>query len=101
MRVVLDGYASPLVSRGSLCSSVCDSAVARSCTSLAAKLSEILSNWPYTFIAVMPTNKKLEAIAPEAAGSAARTMIETWGRLHAVRTSLGIVATLAYLWTLA
>jgi Anthrone oxygenase len=55
----------------------------------------------YTFIAVMPTNKKLEAIAPEAAGSAARTMIETWGRLHAVRTSLGIVATLAYLWTLA
>jgi Domain of unknown function (DUF1772) len=61
----------------------------------------ILSNWPYTFIAVMPTNKKLEAIAPEAAGSAARTMIETWGRLHAVRTSLGIVATLAYLWTLA
>ena len=61
----------------------------------------ILANWPYTFIAVMPTNKKLEAIAAEAAGSAARTMIETWGRLHAVRTSLGIAATLAYLWALA
>jgi Anthrone oxygenase len=61
----------------------------------------ILANWPYTFIAVMPTNKKLEAIAPEAAGSAARTMIETWGRLHAVRTTLGIAATLAYLWALA
>jgi hypothetical protein len=60
-----------------------------------------LANWPYTFIAVMPTNKKLEAISAEAAGSAARTMIETWGRLHAVRTSLGIAATLAYLWALA
>jgi hypothetical protein len=60
----------------------------------------ILANWPYTLIAVMPTNKKLEAIAAEAAGSAARTMIETWGRLHAVRTSLGIAATLAYLWAL-
>jgi uncharacterized membrane protein len=61
----------------------------------------IIANWPYTFTAVMPTNKKLEAIAAEAAGSAARTMIETWGRLHAVRTSLGIAATLAYLWALA
>jgi hypothetical protein len=28
-------------------------------------------------------------------------MIETWGRLHTVRTSLGIAATLAYLWALA
>jgi Domain of unknown function (DUF1772) len=61
----------------------------------------ILANWPYTFIAVMPTNKKLEAVAAEAAGPTSRTMIETWGRLHAVRTSLGVAATLAYLWALA
>jgi hypothetical protein len=61
----------------------------------------ILTNWPYTFIAVMPTNKKLEAIAPEAAGLTSRTLVETWGRLHAVRTSLGVAATLAYLWALA
>jgi Anthrone oxygenase len=61
----------------------------------------LLANWPYTFIAVMPTNKKLEAIAAEAAGSTARTLIETWGRLHAVRSGLGIAATLAYLWALA
>jgi hypothetical protein len=45
--------------------------------------------------------QELEALAAEAAGSAARTMIETWGRLHTVRTSLGIAATLAYLWALA
>jgi hypothetical protein len=61
----------------------------------------ILANWPYTFIAVMPTNKKLEVIGPEAAGSTSRTLIETWGRLHAVRTGLGIAATIAYLWCLA
>jgi hypothetical protein len=36
----------------------------------------ILANWSYTFIAVMPTNKKLEAVAPEAAGPTSRTMIE-------------------------
>jgi hypothetical protein len=58
----------------------------------------ILANWPYTFIAVMPTNKKLEAIAAEAAGCTSRMLIETWGRLHAVRTGLGVAATLAYLW---
>jgi Anthrone oxygenase len=61
----------------------------------------ILANWPYTFIAVMPTNKKLEVTAQEAAGSTSRTLIETWGRLHAVRTGLGIAATFAYLWALA
>lgn len=33
----------------------------------------------------------------EAADPTSRTMIETWGRLHAVRTSLGIAASLAYL----
>ena len=60
----------------------------------------ILANWPYTLIGVMPTNKKIEAVALEAAGPTSRTMIETWGRLHAVRTSLGIAATLAYLWAL-
>lgn len=60
----------------------------------------ILANWPYTIFVMMPTNHKLKAIAEDDAGPASRTMIETWGRLHAVRTSLGIAATLAYLWAL-
>ena len=60
----------------------------------------ILANWPYTLLAVLPTNNKLEAIAADAAGPTSRAMIETWGRLHAVRTGLGIAAALAYLWAL-
>ena len=58
----------------------------------------ILANWPYTIFGMMPTNHKLKAIAEDDAGPASRAMIETWGRLHAVRTSLGIAATAAFLW---
>jgi hypothetical protein len=60
----------------------------------------ILGNWPYTLLAVLPTNKQLEAIPLDAAGPTSRAMIETWGRLHVVRTSLGVAAALAYLWAL-
>ena len=57
----------------------------------------ILANWPYTLIRIMPTNNKLKAIAPDAAGPTSRAMIEIWGRLHGVRTALGIAAVLAFL----
>jgi hypothetical protein len=57
----------------------------------------ILANWPYTLLGIMPTNNKIKAIAPGSAGTASRGLIEAWGRLHAVRTALGIAATLAYL----
>jgi hypothetical protein len=61
----------------------------------------ILANWPYTLLGIMPTNNKLNAIAAEAAGPQSRSFIETWGRLHAVRTGLGVAAALAYLWALS
>jgi hypothetical protein len=61
----------------------------------------ILANWPYTLLGIIPTNNKLKAIASDAAGPTSRALIETWGRLHAVRTTLGIAAALAYLWALA
>ena len=60
----------------------------------------ILANWPYTLLGIMPTNNKLKAITIDAAGPASRAMIVTWGWLHAVRTTLGIAAVLAYLWPL-
>jgi Domain of unknown function (DUF1772) len=60
----------------------------------------IVANWPYTLIGIMPTNHKLKAIADDDAGPRSRAMLETWGRLHAVRTALGVTATVAYLWAL-
>src|SRR5262249_32427824 len=60
----------------------------------------IFANWPFTLIGIMPTNNKLKAIAEIDAGPTSRAMLVSWGRLHAVRTVLGITATLAYLWAM-
>ena len=60
----------------------------------------IFANWPYTLIGVMPTNNRLKAIAETDAGPTSRAMLVSWGRLHAVRTMLGLAAILAYLWAL-
>lgn len=60
----------------------------------------IFANWPFTLIGIMPTNNKLKAIAEIDAGPASRAMLVSWGRLHAVRTVLGTIATLAYLWVM-
>lgn len=60
----------------------------------------MLANWPHTLL-VLPTNKRIEAIASADAGPLSRAFIMRWGRLHAVRTGLGLAAMLAYLWVLA
>ena len=60
----------------------------------------ILSNWPYTLVWMMPTNNKIKAISEMDAGPESRSMILAWGKLHAVRTCLGVAATSAYLWAL-
>ena len=60
----------------------------------------ILANGPYTLIGIMPTNRALKAIDERDAGAQSRALIVKWGSLHAVRTALGIAATLAYLWAL-
>ena len=58
----------------------------------------ILANWPYTLFIIMPTNNQLMATAPQEAHAETRSLIEQWGRLHAVRSALGLAATIAYLW---
>ena len=58
----------------------------------------MIANWPYTFLVVMPTNRRLAAIDAAAAGPEARKLIHKWARLHAVRTGLGFAAVLVFLW---
>lgn len=60
----------------------------------------ILANGPYTLLVIMPINKVLNSTAIERADATARAMIITWGRLHAVRTMLGVAAMLTYAWVL-
>jgi hypothetical protein len=38
----------------------------------------------------------LTAIDPQQAGAQSRALIEKWGRLHAVRTALGVLATVLF-----
>lgn len=58
----------------------------------------LVANWPYTLLAIMPTNRLLSAQDPLEAGPRSRAVVERWGRLHAVRTALGLSATLFFLW---
>lgn len=64
---------------------------------------------PYTLLGVMPTNRRLLAAASAAAAGAAmpsagedeaRAGVRRWGRLHAVRTALGVAAALTFGWAL-
>ncbi|MGH6811677.1 MAG: DUF1772 domain-containing protein [Methylocella sp.] len=58
----------------------------------------LLANWPFTLIAIFPTNKLLMEIPPQNAGPKSRELIRIWGRLHAVRSGLGASATVLFLW---
>src|ERR1700736_6878761 len=58
----------------------------------------MIAPWPWTLIAIKPTNDALLATEPDQAGPPTRALVVQWGALHAVRTVLGALATLAYLW---
>jgi hypothetical protein len=61
----------------------------------------ILANWPYTLFIIMPTNKQLNATPIDEANDVTRGLMEQWGRLHAIRTVLSILAVIDYLWAIA
>ncbi len=58
----------------------------------------MIAPWPWTLLAIKPTNDALLATEPENAGPPARALVVKWGALHAVRTALGALATVAFLW---
>ena len=58
----------------------------------------MIAPWPWTLFGIKPTNDALLASDPERAGPRSRALIVRWGALHAVRTALGAIASLALLW---
>ena len=58
----------------------------------------MIANWPWTLLGIMPINNALMATEVAAAGPQSRALVGRWGTLHAVRTVLGIVATVAFFW---
>jgi len=61
----------------------------------------ILANWPWTLIAIMPTNKALMATDLARAGPKTRALIVKWGGLHAVRTALGALSVVCFLFAVS
>ena len=52
----------------------------------------MLANWPWTTFAMMANNNRLKHTPLEDAGPETRAGLVRWGRLHAVRTALGALA---------
>jgi hypothetical protein len=61
----------------------------------------MIAPWPWTLLGIKPTNDALLATQPERVGPQTRALVVKWGALHAVRTALGALATVAFLWACA
>jgi hypothetical protein len=57
----------------------------------------MIANWPWTLLGIMPTNNALMATDPADTTPQTRALIVKWGTLHAVRSALGSLATIAFL----
>jgi hypothetical protein len=53
------------------------------------------ANIPFTLIVIRPVNNRLLALDPATANVESRSVIQRWGRLHMVRTGLGLAAVVA------
>jgi hypothetical protein len=61
----------------------------------------ILAVVPFTLVVIRPTNDRLLAHGRDLASAETRELLERWGRLHAVRSALGLAASVVYLYALA
>jgi hypothetical protein len=57
----------------------------------------VIANWPWTLLGIMPTNSALMGMDAGAPSPQTRALIVKWGKLHAVRSALGSLATIAFL----
>jgi hypothetical protein len=60
----------------------------------------MLAPWPWTLLVIKPVNDRLKATTAEHAGAESRALIERWGRLHAGRTALGVLAVAIFFWAM-
>jgi hypothetical protein len=58
----------------------------------------MLAPWPWTLLVIKPTNDALLATESNAAGPQTRALIVKWGKLHLVRTALGALGVLSFLY---
>jgi hypothetical protein len=54
---------------------------------------------PFTFAAIMPTNKRLLEPGRDLASNETRALLEKWGKLHAVRSLLSLLASIVFVAT--
>jgi uncharacterized membrane protein len=52
----------------------------------------LLANWPFTILVIFPVNKRLMGLDPSIVHPESREMLVQWGRLHSVRSFLGVTA---------
>jgi hypothetical protein len=53
---------------------------------------------PFTLLVIAPTNRRLLDPARDRRSPETRALLETWGRLHAVRTALSLVSSVLFIW---
>jgi hypothetical protein len=51
---------------------------------------------PYTLVVVAPTNRRLLDSELDRTSDTTRRLLENWGKLHAVRSLLGLLASLTF-----
>lgn len=60
----------------------------------------LIGNWPFTLVAIMPVNNRLSVMSVETPGDEMRGLMDRWGKLHAVRSALGVIATAIFVWAM-
>jgi hypothetical protein len=61
----------------------------------------ILAVVPFTLIVIRPTNNRLLDPLRDRRSDETRQLLESWGRLHSVRSILGVIASILFIWAAA